>query len=418
MKRKLIHAAAILTVLSIAGCSDIGRTGPGSSDPTQPAPPSPLTAAQKAIVSADNSFGFKLFVSLNKKSTRQNLFICPLSVSMALGMTMNGANGSTRDAMQETLGFAGVTQEDINRSYAGLSALLTGLDPTVQMQIANSIWYRPTLIVEDAFKTVNMTYFNAEVNSIDFSNPSAPQTINGWVDKNTNGRITSVVPAPIPDGIVMYLINAVYFKGTWTYRYDPKETRDDYFASADGSENPCRMMAQTDTVPYFSENGVQGIDLPYGKAGFSMTVILPPAGVDIDNFVSGLTQEQWNRWMAKLVRKAVTINMPRFRINWRQSLTDVLSAMGMSVVFSDGADFTGIDRRGSLAVSDVLHVTFVQVDEEGTEAAGVTVIGMMATAVREDGPAFMRLNRPFIFALRENQTGTILFIGKVALPSW
>jgi serpin B len=178
------------------------------------------------------------------------------------------------------------------------------------------------------------------------------------------------------------------------------------------------MMAQTDTVPYFSENGVQGIDLPYGKAGFSMTVILPPAGVDIDNVVSGLTREQWNGWTAKLVRKAVTINMPRFRINWRQSLTDVLSSMGMSLVFSDGADFTGIDRRGSLAVSDVLHVTFVQVDEEGTEAAGVTVIGMTATAVREDGPAFMRLNRPFIFALRENQTGTILFIGKVALPSW
>jgi serine protease inhibitor len=417
MKRKLRYAAVILLLLPLLGCSDIGRTGPGNSDPPQPVPMGPLTAAEKAIVNSGNTFGFKLFVSLNKTSAGQNLFVCPLSVSMALGMTLNGAKGPTRDAMQATLGFAGMTQQDINRSYQGLSALLTGLDPKVRMQIANSIWYRPALIVEDTFKNVNMTYFNAEVNSIDFTNPSAALTINGWVDRNTNGRITQVVQPPIPDGIMMYLINAVYFKGSWTYRYDTKETKDDFFTLSDGSKSSCKMMAQKDTVPYFMQNGVQVIDLPYGNAGFSMTVILPPPGVDIDGFVSSLTQEQWNLWTAHLEKKEVSVYMPKFRITWRESLKDVLSNMGMAVAFSDGADFTGIDRRGSLAVSDVVHVTFVQVDEEGTEAAGVTVVGVTVTSVGA-GPIVMRLDRPFIYALRENQSGTILFIGKLAIPGW
>jgi serpin B len=335
---------------------------------------------------------------------------------MALGMTLNGASGPTRDAMQATLGFPGMTQDDINRSYASLTALLTGLDPSVQMKIANSIWYRPTLIVEQAFKDVNMTYFNAEVNSIDFSSPAAPPTINSWVDRNTNGKITKVVPDAIPADIVMYLINAVYFKGTWTYRFNPNDTKDDFFTLTDGSRSPCRMMGQKDTIPYFSLNGVQGIDLPYGDQGFSMTVILPPPGANIDDFVAGLTQDQWSTWTAHLAKKEVSVYVPKFRINWQSQLKNVLSAMGMAVAFSDSADFTGIDRRGSLSISSVLHVTFVQVDEEGTEAAGVTSVGVGVTSV--GGPVIMRLDRPFIYAIREHQSGTILFIGKLALPSW
>jgi serine protease inhibitor len=411
MRRIFSYAAITLSILLFARCSDTGTTGPGTIQER------PLTNAEKAIVSADNAFSFKLLVSLNKNAAGKNLFICPLSVSMALGMTLNGANGPTKDAMKATLGFTGLTQDDINQSYATLAALLTGLDPKVQMQIANSIWYRPTLIVENAFKQVNMTYFNAEVNSIDFADPSAPLTINGWVDSKTNGRITNVVPPTIPDYIVMYLINAVYFKGSWTYRFDPNYTKDDAFFLTDGSKSTCSMMAQKDTVPYFVQNGVQGIDLPYGNAGFSMTVILPPPGVNVDDFVAGLTQDQWNLWTASLSKREVSVYMPKFRITWRNSLREVLSAMGMGVAFSDAADFTGIDKRGFLAISDVLHVTFVQVDEEGTEAAGVTVIGMSATAVGVN-PAIMRLDRPFIYAIRENQSGTILFIGKLALPSW
>jgi serine protease inhibitor len=419
MKRQLISAVAFLLLTSLIGCSDLGRTAPEESgDPPQPGPGRPLTAAERAIVTSDNAFGFRLFASLNRTVPGQNLFLCPLSVSMALGMTVNGAAGTTKDAMISTLGFAGITQEDINRSYASLSALLTGLDPVVRVQIANSIWYRPTLQVENAFKQVNMTYFSAEVNSINFADPSAAVTINGWVDRNTNGKITQVITPPIPDDIVMYLINAVYFKGSWKYRYDQKDTRADMFTRSDGSKTPCSMMSQTDTVPYFSQNGVQGIDLPYGNAGFSMTVILPPPGVDIDGFVSGLTQEEWDSWIGKLGKKEVTIYMPKFKLNGQMSLKTVLAGMGMGIAFSDHADFTGIDKRGSLAISDVLHFTFVQVDEEGTEAAGVTVVGVRATMVGPAGPAVVRLDRPFIYAIRENQSGTVLFIGKLAAPLW
>jgi serine protease inhibitor len=418
MKRRLISASAFLLLASLIGCSDLGLPAPENGDPPKPGPLRPLSAAERAVVSSDNAFGFRLFVSLNGNARGQNLFLSPLSVSMALGMTMNGAAGTTKDAMVSTLGFAGMTQDDINRSYASLSALLTGLDPVVRVLIANSIWYRPTLQVEDAFKQVNMTYFNAEVNSINFADPSAAVTINGWVDRSTNGKITQVISPPIPDNIMMYLINAVYFKGSWKFKYDQKDTRADIFTRSDGSKISCTMMTQKDTFSYFSQNGVQGIDLPYGNAGFSMTVILPPPGVDIDGFVAGLTQEKWETWMGELGKKQVVVYMPKFKLSGQTSLRSVLAGMGMSIAFSDKADFTEIDKRGSLSISDVLHYTFVQVDEEGTEAAAVTVVVVGLTAVGPAGPAVMRLDRPFIYAIRENQSGTVLFIGKLAFPSW
>jgi len=418
MRRSLRFAALFFLGFPLAGCSDIGSTGPRVIDPPQAGPMRPLTSAEKAVVGADNAFGFRLFVSLNQAAPGENLFICPLSAGMALGMALNGAAGSTREAMQTTMGFTGMSQEEINRSCQGLASALTGLDPLVRMQIANSIWYRPGLAVEDTFKNLNKVYFNAEVNAVDFTSSTAPRTINGWAEENTNGRITNVVPDPIPPDVVMYLINAVYFKGSWTYRFDSTITRDDYFTASGGSRVPCKMMAQSDTVPYFSLNGVQGIDLPYGSAGFSMTVILPPSGADIDGFVAGLTQDGWNSWTAQLKKQPVILQMPRFRIAWRQDLKDVLSVLGMEIAFSDGADFSGIDRRDHLRFSGVLHSTFVQVDEEGTEAAGVTVIGVFGTVIgHKDTTPLMRLDRPFIFAIRERQSGTILFIGKLAIPS-
>jgi len=418
MTRTMCFAALALLSTAFFGCRDSGSTSPDNHTP--PVPPGPLTAEERAVVSAGNDFAFRLFVGLNPEYAGQNVFVSPLSVSMALGMTMNGARGATRNAMATTLGFGGMVQDDINRSYSSINALLTGLDPTVQMQIANSIWYRPTLIVVDSFKTVNMTYFNAEVNSIDFSSPSAPVVINGWVSQHTAGRITSIVTPPIPDGVMMYLINAIYFKGSWTYRYDPQYTKADQFTRDDGSQATCSMMSQTDTIPYFTSGGVQVVDIPYGSGSFSMTVVLPPPGVNIDAFVGTLTQAQWDGWIAGLSRRAVALWMPKFKIQYgAASLARTLSALGMSVAFSSAADFTGIDRRGSLAIYDVLHKTFVQVDEEGTEAAAVTAVIVGVTAVHgEEGMVYLKLNRPFIYAIREHATGSLVFIGKLAYPEW
>jgi len=332
---------------------------------------------------------------------------------MALGMTLNGANGATRDSMARTLEFAGLSQSDINTSYKSLITLLTGLDPNVTFQIANSIWYRPELNVEQSFKDVNREYFNAEITSLDFGDPAAPGIINGWVDRNTNGRIKEIVEPPIPRDAMMYLINAIYFKGAWTYRFDQKLTRDDFFELPDGTKKPCRMMVQKGTFPYFENDELQAIDLSYGDVGFSMTVLLPKPGTKIDEFVAKMTQQRWNGWTSGFHKTEIDLFLPKFKLEYGKKLNDVLKAMGMAIAFSPGeADFTNIDRAGGLFISQVKHKTFVQVDEEGTEAAAVTSVEISRVSMNPT----MRIDRPFVFVIRENHSGTILFIGKIVEP--
>ena len=405
----LLIVAGFLTAFS---CRDTGM----SSDQER-LPMRPLTSVEQALVTADNSFGFKLLAAVNKEDAGKDVFISPTSVSVALGMTLNGANGATRDSMARTLEFSGLRQQDINASYQSLITLLKGIDPKVIFQIANSIWYRPDLRVEQAFKDVNKQYFDAEINSIDFGSAEAPNTINGWVDRNTNGKIKEIVPNPIPRDMVMYLINAIYFKGTWAYRFDPANTRDDAFKLPSGSAAPCKMMSMKATLKYTETDQCQVLDLPYGDAGYSMTIVLPKVGKSIDDFAGALTQQQWNIWMAGLAKKEGDVYLPKFKLEYEKKLNDVLKAMGMGLAFSPGfADFTNIDTRGGLFISEVKHKTFIQVDEEGTEAAAVTSVGVGRTSF---GDTFvMRVDRPFLFVIRENNTGTILFMGKIVQPKF
>jgi serine protease inhibitor len=402
----------VFPALAILSCTDLGTM---SQD--QRIPQRPLTSAENSIVTADNSFGFKLFTAVNKTETAKSIFISPVSVSMALGMTLNGANGSTRNAMIQTLEFTGLSQTDINTSYKSLIALLSGIDPKVTLQIANSIWYRPELNVEQAFKDVNRLNFNAEINSLNFSDPNAPNIINAWVNKCTNGKIDKIISDQIPSEMVMYLINAIYFKGTWTKTFDTSATKADVFTRPDGSHASCKMMHQKASMKYHADNQVQVVDLPYGDAGFSMTILLPAIGTDIDDFAGKLTQQVWSSSTNKLASQEVELSFPKFKFEYDKTLNDMLKSMGMSVAFSrTDADFTNIDKRGQLFISEVKHKTFVQVDEEGTEAAAVTSVGVGATSVGQN--IVMRVDHPFIFAIRENNSGTILFIGKIVEPKF
>jgi serine protease inhibitor len=411
MRRSSLFPGMLLLLMGFA-CKDLGTF---SQD--QRVPARPLTLAESAVVTADNSFGFKLFSAVNKSETAKSVFISPVSVSMALGMALNGANGSTQAAMIQTLEFAGMTQADINASYKSLIALLSGLDPKVTLQIANSIWYRPELNVEQAFKQVNQQYFNAEINSLNFSDPNASKTINTWVDRCTKGKITEIVPNPIPAEMVMYLINAIYFKGSWTKSFDASVTRDDVFTLPNGSRTSCKMMYQKNKLKYYADNQLQAIDLPYGDAGFSMTVLLPAVGTNIDDFADNLSQQAWISSTSRLTSDEVELYFPRFKFEYDKTLNDMLKSMGMSIAFSrNDADFTNIDKRGQLYISEVKHKTYVQVDEEGTEAAAVTSVGVGATSVRQS--TVMRVDRPFVFVIRENSTGTILFIGKIVEPKF
>jgi serpin B len=396
-----------LAALVSAGCSN-NATSPS-------APPRALTKGETQLVEADNTFGFELLKRLNAGMADSNVFISPVSVSMALGMTLDGARGDTRSAMVGTLGFGAMSQSEINESYRSLIDLLRGLDPKVKFAIANSIWYRAGEQVRGEFIADNRSYFDAEVSPLDFAAPSAASTINGWVKRSTNGRIEKIVPDPIPSDIVMYLINAIYFKGAWSTEFDPKNTRDDSFTLANGGSAPCSMMNRTGEIRYMENERFQAVDLPYGDAGYSMTVLLPKRGIGADALVADLTGGQWADWVSRFQETELILSMPKFKVEYGRQLNDALKAMGMAVAFdAGGADLSGIGGEpGDLYISEVEHRSFIEVNEEGTEASAATSVGVGRTSA---GPG-MRVDRPFLFAIRENHTGAILFIGKIARPT-
>lgn len=375
-----------------------------------------LSKTEKKVTKASDDFGLQLLQKI-AEDEENNIFISPLSVSMALGMTLNGAHGETESAMQSTIGFDGMSPSEINAAYQSLIKLLTGIDPKVQFEIANSIWSRSGFSVEQDFINTNKTFFDALVTSLDFSSAAAPTTINKWVDNKTHGKIAKIVDQ-IPPDAVMYLINAIYFKGTWTYEFKKSDTQDETFFVTDNDRVQVPFMRQTnDKLPYQQNELFQAVDLPYGNEQFRMTIILPAHGKNIDEIIGQLDSQTWNDWMADFRTQKGTLQMPKFKLEYKKSLVNVLSALGMGAAFGPSADFTGINKNGNLVISEVLHKTFVDVYEEGTEAAAVTSVEISLTSVGGSGSFFMRVDRPFLFAIREQSSGTILFIGRVNNPA-
>lgn len=403
MRRHLISIFAICMTLMLMQCTKT------PSDP-EDFVPRELTRLEKRLVESDNTFGFRLFKEILTVETDKNVFISPLSVSMALGMTLNGADGETREAMEETLELTGMTTEEINESYQSLIELLTELDPKVLFEIANSIWYRENMSFEDEFIRLCKAYFSALVRGLDFSDPNSAGIINDWVNDNTHGRIEKILDQIDPN-IVMFLINAIYFKGTWTYEFDENDTRNDQFYLPDGSTVSCPMMSQENEFQYFDGEDFQTIDLPYGDGLFSMTILLPHMHVHIDSLVLRLDQENWNRWTHSFSTEKAVIYLPKFKLEYELVLNDILKTLGMEIAFAPGADFTRMYKPGGLWIDEVKHKTFVKVDEEGTEAAAVTVVKMVDSALPT-----MYINRPFLFFIRENHSQTILFAGKIVEP--
>ena len=405
MFRKSIPVALLCCSGLLFQCSDSGNN------------PQPvhrdLTVAEKALVTSDNAFGLKLFREIVRQEGNKNIFVSPLSFAMALGMTYNGANGTTREAMQKTLELQGMSLEDVNKSYRSLIDLLRQLDPNVNFQLANSIWYRQGFEVESAFANLNQTYFDAAVQALDFADPAALTTINNWVNSNTNGKIKTILDR-IPDDALMYLINAIYFKGAWTTRFDANKTRDWSFTLSDGSTKSCRMMYMSDAkFTYFATESFSAADLKYGSGDYSMTILLPNSGANLDSLVEQITDENWRDWLTKLQPAKFDLGLPKFELEYDLLANDVLKALGMGIAFSDFADFTGINRQGNLLISEVKHKTYVKVNEEGTEAAAVTSVEIRPTSM----PSSFVVDRPFLFVIHENRSGTILFIGKIVDPT-
>jgi serine protease inhibitor len=377
--------------------------------------PRPLSSAESQLIAADNGFAFRLLGAITAADTGGNLFISPLSVGMALGMTYNGAAGGTADAMRLTLGFDGLTRDEINASYRSLIDLLRGLDPSVEFTIANSVWYRPDMALDSAFLDRTTRYFDAAVRPLDFGSPDAAATINQWVSDATHARITEIVDAPIPDSIIAYLINAIYFKGIWTYQFPRDATRPGPFHRADGSTRDVPMMRSPEPIPVLHASTDEGdlLDLPYGGGAYRMTIMLPRADVALDSLVRTLTQERWDGWVGMLDSASLLVTMPKFQLEYEKSLVDALSTLGMGVAFCPNeADFTDMYPPGGACITKVKHKTWLDVNEEGTEAAAVTSVEIGVTSV----PAGITIDRPFLFAIREALSGTILFIGTIVDP--
>ena len=378
--------------------------------------PRALTASELSVIGASNRFGGELLEALSVADPDGNVFISPLSASMALGMTMNGAAGTTFDEMRTTLGFpAALTSGEINRSYRDVIALLRTLDRRVDFRIANSIWYRASFgpDISPTFLSEARDFFDARSTALDFDASSAVTTINDWARESTNGKIERVIET-IDRDLVMFLMNAIYFKGDWREAFDRNETRMEPFTPRTGAARDVAMMHREGDVRGALVDGRIIADLGYGGDAYSMTVLLPRPGEDVNAMITALGSEFWGSLPA-LRETKMELTLPKFTLSWEKVLNEQLKQLGMPTAFVDGgADFTRLSPSvgRSLFISFVKQNTFVDVNEVGTEAAAVTVVGIQQTSLPQ--VFVVRIDRPFVFLLRERISGTVLFIGKIA----
>lgn len=360
-------------------------------------------------IGQDNQFAFELLRQTIAANKTENATVSPLSVSLALGMTLNGAVGETKTEMEKALHLSGLTTSEMNEYYKVLQSTLPGIDPLTKVGIANSIWYDKDFQVKSAFLQTNVTYFNAYTKALDFKASWAKDTINNWSSLKTNKLIPSIVDE-IPPEAVMYLVNAVYFKGVWRLKFDKKLTHRDTFY---GSKNntTANFMKQQNKFHYFADETAQYVDLEYGNKAFSMTAILPNEGKTTDDVLRNLNTNKWENIIKAFASKDLLLYFPRFKSENKFALNQPLITMGMPLAFTDLADFSNI-ANARLFISKVMHKTYIAVDEEGTEAAAVTSVEVGVTSIPMTHE--LKFNKPFVYVIREKSTGIILFVGKIS----
>jgi serine protease inhibitor len=421
----------LLALAVIGGCgggasSPVMSAGGSTSDPTSTGgggpPPAVMTAkndgtpVDPAVVTADNTFGLKLFQNLNAGATG-NVAIAPISVAMALQILYNGAAGTSQQAMAGTLQLGAMSTQTLNNDNAALLASLIDADPQVQITLANSLWVHLTgdnaNTVLPSFTQMDQTYYGATLGDL----AGAPSNVNAWVSNETNGLITQILPNASYGAVKAVLANVIYFKGQWTAPFDPNQTVSAMFTLSNGTQVAAEMMHQSGSFAYMEGANFQAISLPYGQGRFSMILVLPTAGTSLSTFVSGITAATLNTWVSQLQTSSGNVSLPRFSSTYAASLPPALTNLGMGIVFCPGtsADFSALSSQ-AICVSDVEHKTTVEVDEAGTVAAGATTVTVGPTSVAV--PQFiMTLDHPFFYAIRDDSTGELLFVGTLVNPS-
>ncbi len=378
------------------------------------------TQDYRKMANAYTSFGFDLYSKIVQARSDENVLISPASVAIALAMTYNGAAGETERAMATTLGLGDTDLREVNDANKSLISELEKSIEKVELNIANSIWARKGITFKKDFLSGNERYFGADVRSLDFTDPASPSVINGWVKEKTKGKIDKIVDAVTGDAI-MFLINAIYFKGAWTREFDKGKTEEEPFYVPGGTTKKIPMMRQSGKYLYLENDDFQAISLPYGDKRMSMFVFLPAKEVNLKAFHESLTAENWATWMAGFHMRDGQILLPRFKIEFETKLKDVLIDLGMGDAFNARrADFSRMitHPEENAYIHNVIHKTFAEVNEEGTEAAAVTSVEMVLTSAQiQEEPFRMVVDRPFFFAIRDSRTGLLLFTGSVVDPS-
>ncbi len=399
---------AILFTLPFSSCSKNDENLP-----TEPVPIN-LTQDQTALIGSGNSFAFDIFKRVLADTPDNNIMISPLSISYALSMTVNGANGPTRDSILEALRVNGLSLDALNKSYKDLTEALLSVDKRVLMSIANSVWTENDFIVKRAFINILREYYMAESKSFDIHDPAAPDKINAWISDKTNGLIKNMVDK-LSDNAVMLLINAIYFKGKWSSEFDKSKTTQSPFYKSGGSTAEVPMMTQENEYKVYKGTGFIMAEFPYGQGNFVMDVILPDDNDGLQNILPSVTDANFAIWTSRMSKAKVDLSFPKFKYGFKIKLKDILSAMGMAIAFYDGADFSNISEQYDLLINEVTHQSFIETNEEGTEAAAATVVEIGTTSYQP--PLVLKLDHTFLYIIRETTTSSIIFMGRVSDPA-
>lgn len=397
----------IVFVLLLSSC----KKESDEKSPTEPVQID-LTANQVSLIASENTFAFDIFkkvVEANPES--KNIIISPLSISTALSMVLNGANGTTRDAIVTAMRMDGLSTDAINNSSKVLREALLSVDKRVLITIANSVWSEHNFVVKKPFTDILTQYYNADTKSFDIKDPMVPGLINTWISEKTNGLIKNMIDR-LDDNTVMLLINAIYFKGKWASEFDKDKTLPSTFYKTDGSTIQVPMMKQKSEYKVYDGEGFTMAELPYGQGNFVMDVIVPYSRDGVKTILPLINDANLKGWVNQMSSRKIDILFPRFKYMFGMELKKILTDMRMGIAFSDNADFSNISSI-DLLITSVLHKAFIETNEEGTEAAAVTIIGIGATSVNTN---ILNIDHPFLYIIRETTTNSILFMGRVVDP--
>jgi serine protease inhibitor len=420
MKNISPTSASVLFLSLLVACTSCEKN---SNTPVDPGDPVEIFTEiyQKEVIDSANSFAFDLFAPIVEASKGdENIMISPFSISSALSMTLNGAAGETYKAMVKALRLEGKTLDQINETYLKLMSEMIGVDERVVLEIANSVWVERKLQVKQTFMNSLKNWYDAEARSFDVTDPNAVSLVNDWIAEKTHDKITNMLDG-FDDGVAMLLINAIYFNGMWRYEFDKADTRNEPFYLTSSTTKEVPMMHQDENLKAVKSDGFTLVDLPYGQGNYSMLIAMPDEMMTAANITGSLTADHWYAWIEQLGYNTheVELSMPKFKYGYKRLLNSDLINLGMSDAFSDWADFSNICDT-PLKISRVIHQSFIETGEEGTEAVAATLVEMVTTSAGpgpEPLPLKIDINRPFLYFIHENSTGTILFMGRVVDPT-